>query len=259
MKTLAPLSIILISIFIVSCKKESKPKNTSQLNGTSLIIGDPFNYGLDDLALFPVGSNYRPEVVERRGDSRKLEAFASGTVSMGLMANDANTKNDVYAETEYINRHENVFDIRNILFRNLKTGKTYTLTNNTVHIISFALHKEFEKPLIFYRVVKKDYNKDSVYNAQDGIQLYTSDLRGKHFTQITPDSESFDKYELYLKSQTMLVKTRLDNNKDSAYNHHDETNFREVSLKEPAMGEEIFSQGMRDSLRSLILPAPTKD
>lgn len=261
MKSLYPLALLIPLTLIISCNEQIKPipdKKVSTLNGTSLIIGDPFNYGLEDLALFPVGANYTPTVVEGRGSLTKLKAYDKGTLSMGLTKNEA-VLNDEFAKTEYINENDDVFDIRNILFRNLSTGNTYTLTNDTIHIISFALHREFKKPFIFYRIVKEDYNNDSVYNKQDGILLFTSDLDGKNFTQITPGNESFEKYEPYLKSNTILVKTRIDANRDSVYNHHDETNFREVSLAKPAMGKEIFSQGMRDSLRKLILPNKMKE
>jgi hypothetical protein len=39
-------------------------------------------------------------------------------------------------------------------------------------------------------------------------------------------------------------------NNDSTFNAADETNFRNISLVTPAMGKEIFSLALRDSLRA---------
>lgn len=55
-------------------------------------------------------------------------------------------------------------DITNLLFYDLVSGESYPLTEDSLHIISFALHKEFANPLIFYRIVKEDHNEDGLYN-----------------------------------------------------------------------------------------------
>ncbi len=40
----------------------------------------------------------------------------------------------------------------------------------------------------------------------------------------------------------------IDNSK--SFNNLDETNFREMKIKSPGMGREIFSKGLKDSLKS---------
>lgn len=239
-------------LFFSACERNNEPKNQNTLKGTSLIIGDPFNYGLNNLVLFPVGANYSAEVLKRTGGSEKIGRYNSGSFSLNVKKNKSEVQIDKRAWAEYENSDDDFFDIRNILFRDIKTSKTYALTQDTVHILSFALHKEFERDLIFYRIVKSDYNKDSIYNAKDAVQLYMSDLDGKNFAQITPDEENFVNYKVYPENNIMLVKTNIDRNEDGKFTNIDETNFREVNLKNPQQGIEIFTDGLKDSLRSLI-------
>lgn len=252
MKNTLPILALVLFIMASSCRPKNTPQHQSTLKGTSLIIGDPFNYGLENLVLFPVGANYSQAVLERSGGNEKIGRYNNGSFSLNVLKNKKEVQIDKDAWAEYENRDDDFFDIRNILFRDLKTAKTYTLTQDTVHILSFALHKEFERDLIFYRIVKSDYNKDSMYTAKDAVQLYMSDLDGKNFVQITPDSENFVSYQVYPDNNIMLVKTNIDRNEDGKFTSIDETNFREVNLKKPELGIEIFTDGLKDSLRSLI-------
>jgi hypothetical protein len=79
--------------------------------------------------------------------------------------------------------------------------------------------------------------------------LFVSDIYGKNLTQITPDNEQFVDYFYYPQTQTILIKTIIDADKDKNFTNFDETNFREMKIKEPAMGREIFKKSLKDSLR----------
>ena len=111
--------------------------------------------------------------------------------------------------------------------------------------------------MIFYRVVKHDFNNDSVYDSKDAIILYVSDLDGKNLIQITPDNERFVDYTKYSEHNLILIKTIIDSNNDSIFANTDETSFREMKLNNPAMGKEIFSVSLRDSLRSILKSGQT--
>ena len=244
MKTLALLTAILT---FIACNKTIEVIHPSP---DALIFGDPFSYGVDNMMLFPVGTNYTPEVIRRAkgGDyvpSGNVVTFQYNDISSG-------TAYDRKASREYVNQDEKQSDIRNILFYNQKTGKTYPLFVDTLHILSFAIHNNYDKPLIFYRVVKHDMNKDSVYTQDDPVMLYISDIYGTSFTQITPSNEQFIDYTEYLEDGKILVKTRINSDNDLEFTTYDETNFREVQLADPQMGREIFTPGLKDSLRSMI-------
>lgn len=242
---LVPFSLGLI---LTSCTDTSKapeaPKTAAK--PFSLIIGNPLDCGVENISFFPVGTNYKPKVYEG-GEVAKVIA---GTVAvLNFTRNTSSTVNDRSAETEYINGNENEFDIRNILFYDRKSGLTYPLVSDTIHILSFAIHKEFPKPMIFYRIVKKDINVDSVYNSQDAVMLFISDIFGKNMTQVTPDDEQFLEYFYYPETQKILVKSAIDRDGNKEFSSADETNFRDMNINEPKMGREIFSTTLKDSLR----------
>jgi hypothetical protein len=248
MKTKLIFTLIIALSAFSSCKLKPKEDKPKLKKNDALIIGNPFDYGINDLLLFPVGSNYKPEVFENKNTDAEIKVPISQQYNLSFSVN-ASTLNDRLAEKEYINSNEDKFDIRNILFYDLKTGLTYPLISDTLHILSFALHKEFAKSLIFYRIVRKDINKDSIFNSHDPVMLFISDIYGKDLTQITPDNEQFVDYFYYPQTQTILIKTIIDSDKDKNFTNFDETNFREMKIKEPALGREIFKKSLKDSLR----------
>ncbi|MCU0431948.1 MAG: hypothetical protein MUC87_00680 [Bacteroidia bacterium] len=226
--------------------KQTKTTVTPVPKTHSLVIGNPVDCGIDKMQIFPVGANYKPSVTEKPEEIK--------SISIGFSANSGSTTYyDRNASAEYVNNDENSFDISNILFYNIETDITHALFTDTVHILSFALHKEFPTPLIFYRVVKKDINNDSIYNIEDAVMLYCSTLNGENLTQLTPDNEQFREYFWYPKSNKLLIKTAIDADNSKSFTTGDETTFRSVDILAPALGREIFSKTMKDSLRKQVL------
>jgi hypothetical protein len=238
--------LLFASMVFYSCKPTPTtvvPKIT--VKPTALIIGNPLDCGIENISIFPVGSNYKPQVFEGERED-VLSNMVKGTLC--FMSNTSDFS-DRLASQEYINGNQDEFDIRNILFYDLKTGASYPLLADTMHILSFALHKEFTNPLIFYRMVKKDINRDSLYNSKDPVMLFISDIFGRKLTQITPDNEQFLDYFYYAETQKILIKSAIDQDGDKEFTSSDETNFRDMSIKTPAMGREIFTKSLKDSLR----------
>ena len=242
---LLPFSLGLV---LTSCMDTSKAPEVPKAAAkpSSLIIGNPLDCGIENISFFPIGTNYKPKVYEG-GEVAKIIEGATSVLNFTMSSRGS--YNDVSAETEYVNGNENEFDIRNILFYDRKSGASYPLVSDTVHILSFAIHKEFPKPMIFYRIVKKDINLDSVYNSQDAIMLFISDIFGKNMTQITPDDEKFLEYFYYPDTQKILIKSAIDRDGNKEFTSADETNFRDMNINEPKMGREIFSTTLKDSLR----------
>lgn len=226
----------------------------------SLVIGDPFDPGIPDMIVFPIGTSYIPEVTEAEKENFELTT-ASGLYSVGTVdasfqfsANSSSSTTylwDTGAKVEYVNENKD-HDITNLLFYNMSTGESYPLFEDTLHILSFAIHKEFEKDLILYRVVKNDYNNDSLYNAQDPIMLYASTLDGSEMIQLTNEMHQFVDYTYYEEHNKLLAKTRIDADKDSAFTKFDETNFTEIDLLNPSFGREIFPTDMKEMLYAQI-------
>lgn len=241
-KILLPAAVLLL---MMACSKpKPKPQPAPPPPNHSLVIGNPLDCGIEGMQIFPVGCNYTPAVFENEDAKSKMSSTA--TLNFACNTSDFYDRN---ANVEYTNGNEREFDIRNILFYDLATGKTYPLHSDTMHILSFALHKEYKQPLIFYRVVKKDINQDTVFDSRDAVMLYMSDLNGKNFVQCTPETEQFVDYFYYEKMNKILVKTMVDGDTNKRFTSSDETNFREVLLGKPTMGREIFGKSLKDSLR----------
>lgn len=230
------------------------PKKDAEIvklpDSTGVVIGNPFEYGISNFMIFPVGCNYSPSIY----DAPEIAKEIILTNAAGCCTFTTNVSADLYdsntsAGNEYINPLAQYFDIRNILFYDKRNGRTHPLTADTVHILSFAIHNDYHRPQIFYRIVKEDINHDSIYNELDPVMLYTSNMRGDSLTQLTPDDEQYSEYFYYQDTQTILVKTNMNPDKDTSFQTVAETNFREIHLDHPDMGHEIFSKGLRDSLR----------
>lgn len=241
--------VVFCLISLSSCNLfKKKDKVAPNAKSLALVIGNPFDFGLDSVIAFPVGANYNPKINNDNTDSdQEGNAESSITFSKNTVA-----RYDKRATSEFVNSSERDFDIRNILFYDKITGQTFPLINDTLHILSFAIHKEFKNPLVFYRVVKIDINKDNKYNSADAVMLYTSDLKGKNFTQITPANEQFFDYFYYPETNTILIKTSIDVDDNKKFTELDETNFREMKISNPQFGKEIFSSTLKDSLRKQI-------
>ncbi len=165
--------IILSVLALAACKHKPEEPAVKPPAAMSLVIGNPVDYGFTDLLIFPVGANYNPKINEgtkaNENDQTK-GATNNGTFeNLSFSENYSNKKFDSRASTEYVNSNENDFDIRNILFFDKKTGQSRPLINDTLHILSFAIHKDFSHPLIFFRIVKRDVNEDKKYNSNDAV------------------------------------------------------------------------------------------
>ena len=247
-----------VLVFASCGEKKTAPPKPAPEKSDALIIGDPIDCGLDSLLIFPLGSSYSPEIIGSNANqevSENTPVMLNGTVStesVGFSQNRALTKYDRRADEEFVNKNAENYDIRNLLFYDMNTQKSYPLVLDSLHILSFALHREFERDMIFYRVVKKDLNKDGKYDNLDPVMLYISDLNGENFTQITPEDEQFIDYTFYAATNTILIKTVIDSDKNLKFLTDDETSFSSMKIMEPAKAKEIFSKDLKNSLRSYL-------
>jgi hypothetical protein len=251
MKILYTLSAAALGCAMLSCKAVPDENGTFvKIDSAGVIIGNPFEYGVTGVMIFPVGCNYNPSIYEN--PQMAIDFYnMNGVANVGFTANfsDAVYDSQAASGSEYVNSNAQFYDIRNILFYDKTSGASKPLTKDTVHILSFAIHHDYKRPQIFYRIVKEDINHDSIFNELDPVLLFTSNLFGDSLTQLTPDNEQYTEYFYYKDTQTILVKTNMNPDNDTSFATMAETNFREVRLDAPAMGKEIFSQGLRDSLR----------
>lgn len=248
MKTLNLILLLSALLVFSGCGKKTKTEQPVSPGKISLIIGDPLDYGLKNTLIFPVGANYNPQIFENNNPENKGRADEK-KVTLSFSQNEIGSFYDRNASSEYFNKDDDVYDIRNILFYDKAYGSTYRLTTDTIHILSFSLHKEFARPMIFFRVVKKDINQDKFFNSKDAVMLFVSDLDGKNLVQITPENEQLEDYFYYPETGIILIKTLIDIDKDKKFTFLDETNYREMKLATPAPAREIFTKSLKDSLK----------
>jgi len=241
--------------FISSCGDGSNTggdkTNQDTTQTSSLIIGDPLDCGIPNTLMFPIGTSYNPKVHgEKKAEEYNVNGDAEGNMTF---SKNTISNYDRFAQEEYANNNQNDFDITNILFYDLETGESYPLiTEDTLHILSFAIHNEFDNPLIFYRAVRNDFNDDEKYSALDPILLFVSPLAGDTMIQVTPNDEQFIDYFYYSDTQKILAKTRIDADQDEVYTASDETNFVELELNSPGFGKPLFDQSLKNSLKGKL-------
>ena len=241
------------ALFACNSSQESVQKEEEPEIIASLVIGDPLDCGIENKLMFPVGTSYTPNI-HGEAEEYNINTDNEGYSQMNFSTNKSSAVSyDRFAETEYRNDNQEDFDITNILFYDLITGTSFPLIqNDTLHILSFAIHKEFENPLIFYRVVREDINNDEKYNALDPIMLFVSPLSGDTMIQVTPNNEQFIDYFYYQETQKILAKTRIDDNGDKVFNVADETNFIEMELNSPQIGNSIFPEDLKNALKGQL-------
>lgn len=244
MKKIIPVTMLAFTMSFVACGPKDVPATDP-----ALIIGDPLTIGSDTSLIFPVGVNYYAPQIENKEEVNPANGSTTNKITF---SNRSTGKYDMKAESEYYNPSEEDSDIRNILFYSLNTKTSKPLLKDTLHILSFAVHHEFERPCILYRMVRYDYNGDKKYNSSDPVMLYVSNLEGDSLVQVTPENEKFVEYFYYPKQNLILVKTMIDKDGDKVFTNLDETNMREVDLLDPKLGREIFDATLKENLRGMV-------
>lgn len=243
MKVLIIASISL-SLLSSSCSKTktSKPQPEKIESVDAIVTGDPISFYNSKLLVFPVGGlHYETDLLPLK--ERNI-FFKSSTIT---------NQYDASQMTVYNIADEQSQEVNNLIFYNKFTKEKYLLSDSSLSILSFGLHREFEEDLIFYEIVKTDINGDSIKNSMDGKILYISKTNGKGFIQLSPDSEMYLDYFFYPETNTILVKSLIDSNKDGIFLEGEETRFTEVDLANPAIVKDIFTDDFKDVLKNMAL------
>lgn len=237
------LSLLLSSCFSASDEKEiSKPQTKKIEPVDALVTGDPIDFYNSKMLIFPIGGlHYETPPLTT---SERKNFFKSSIVSNSYVT-DGTATFSIVDETSQ--------EVKNLIFYNKFSKEKYLLTDSALSILSFAIHKEFKEHLIFYEIVKNDNNNDSLKNSLDGKILYISKTDGKDFFQLSPDNEMYLDYFFYPETNTMLIKSMLDSNKDGFFADGEETRFTEIDLTNPQMGKDIFTDDFKDILKNMAL------
>jgi uncharacterized protein YxeA len=107
----------------------------------------------------------------------------------------------------------------NIAFYDYKTADSYLLdSGHVMRINSFQQMKD----LLVYSVTFTDYNGDGQLDHKDPTCLFTSNLGGRNFKQITPNGRHVQNFQLIPKSTSVLIQAMADTNGDKKFGGSDE-------------------------------------
>ncbi|HEY9803783.1 MAG TPA: hypothetical protein V6D25_25800 [Leptolyngbyaceae cyanobacterium] len=147
--------------------------------------------------------------------------------------------------------------VYNLIFYRKQDGESHVLLNRKAIINSFDLleTKTTAKPptrVWLYQIIDQDTNKDKVFNQQDAVIGYMSDLSGKNLQQVTPNNTRMINWVVLPSQNAIFIKIIKDSNNDSKFTQADRTNFVRVSLEKPSMGKEIISEQIEQQVKSYI-------
>jgi len=253
MKTL--ITCFAAILLLVSCGRKQRKDITAALPSAPIIneltTGDPIDFYNDKMLVFPVGGmHYEDAPVEPKQDVKILKSSTKGTFfNFGAIGNSFYDAETTY---EYRIADENSQEVKNLIFYNKFTKDKYLLSDLALHILAFSVHKEFKPHLIMFEIIKNDFNKDTLYNSNDPKVLYISKTDGKDFIQLSPDNEMYLDYFFYPETNTLLVKSLMDSNKDGIFSTGEETRFTEVDLNKPVLGKDIFTGDFKNMLKGMV-------
>ena len=125
----------------------------------------------------------------------------------------------------------------NVFFYNKLTGDQRLLTKSKISISRINANRaknesQMMKTKIFYEITEVDYNQDGKLNNKDPEYLFSSDIDGQNLSQISPDKENLEYYNVMPNSNQILLRTSRDSNRDLRFNGEDEPILYKAELVE---------------------------
>lgn len=146
----------------------------------------------------------------------------------------------------------------NIIFYNKKTDETHLLLQKPAVISQFYFphyNKEYTGKkywFILLGINEEDTNEDGYINNEDAEMVYISDLSGKNTKQITPVNTQLIDWYIDISTNNILMKVLTDSNADKKFNKYDEVEILKTSISSPALGVEIISKEIKDTIKKIL-------
>ncbi len=140
-----------------------------------------------------------------------------------------NSKHNSKISYKWRSGYEN--NLNNIIFQNIHTDKTHSLTNNKIKIISYEqlynTKREAEK-IIIYQIIDKFSKNDNelIYTS-----LYMSTDNGKLFKKISNSNEHLKGWKYISETKKIYFKTIEDSDKNNKFNNLDNEHIYSVSIE----------------------------
>ena len=215
---------LMLTVTLVSCKKEEAPKPKVIYQDTSKtkteVPEDTTQIEIADLPINMDGTNYL--------------IFPIGTLSGDKKA----MKSGYDAETGYTVSNYGEYQItgylQNLKFREIGKDTLYALTDKNVLIETATYLKSLadktKKQLMVYSLADMDTNKDNKLDNSDIKSLYLSDISGKNFTKISVDFQELIDWNLIEAKSQLYYRTIEDTNKNGEFDKEDSLHYFYVNL-----------------------------
>ncbi len=209
-----------------------------------LVYGDYVSLDSTDYLLVPLGMKTLDNVLDgglRSKSSDEYETSFSGWRSY---------KYNFYA-LEFGN-------CNNIIFYNKKLEETHLLLNKPAIISQFYFpyyDKEYDGDkywFILMAIHEYDSNLDGYINADDAEKVYITDLSGKVMTPVTPDNTQLVDWFIDAPTNTVLMKIRMDSNKDHKFDFNDEMEILKTSISDPTIGKAIIGSDIKNEIKKIL-------
>ncbi|GAA4279576.1 hypothetical protein GCM10022259_43010 [Aquimarina mytili] len=143
----------------------------------------------------------------------------------------------------------------NLIFYDVKTGKTKLLTKKKTRISDFTTNFKNVGPIlkksVLYRAGDTDYNLDKKLTYLDPEQLFISDIDGNKLLRLSPVDENLIEYEIVPNTDKIIFRTLRDSNRDKKFDEKDDKVWYLIDLSTASKAIEILNQEKRKEIENL--------
>jgi hypothetical protein len=216
----------------------------NQKNQQLLVYGEYMDLDSTDYLLIPLGMKTAEDVEDKGLRSKSADEYSSYTGS--------------YRSYKYNFYSLDFGNCNNIIFYNKRTDETHLLLQKPAIVSQFYFpyyNKEYTGDKYYFILLgirEDDSNADGYINSEDAERVYLADLSGKNMVQITPDNTQLVDWFIDPATNNILMKVRLDTNKDQKFNYYDEIEIMKTSISAPAQGKVIIGDEIKSKIRKIL-------
>ncbi len=148
----------------------------------------------------------------------------------------------------------------NLVFRHKQTGESHLLLEKPAVIsrcyFPYERSRDDEPPppkFLLLGISDQDTNHDGVIDENDAIVGYMADLAGRHLQQVTPPQTQLLDWDIDRSRRVVYLRVRGDTDHDGKFTEKDEEWILQVAADQPAIGEPVVSDALREQLRHILL------
>ncbi|MBP6556778.1 MAG: hypothetical protein KAX93_03315 [Flavobacterium sp.] len=216
---------LIVTITLVSCKKEempkpkviyeeaSKTKTEVPQDTTQVVVADlPINMDGTNYLIFPIGNVTAEKKGKLASSYESEDSFAVSNYSE-------------YQITGYL---------KNLKFQEIGKDTIYALTDKNVLIETATYLKSIadktKKQVMVYTLADMDTNKDNKLDNSDIKSLYLSDISGMNFTKISTDFQELIDWNVIDAKSRLFFRTIEDTNKNGEFDKEDSLHYFYINL-----------------------------